>query len=44
MLWCREMFETLRLYVNQNLTSIPLIFVLGFYVRQVEKLNIQSIQ
>jgi hypothetical protein len=35
---CREMFETLRLYVNQNLTSIPLIFVLGFYVRNSSKL------
>lgn len=33
----REMFETLRLYVNQNLNSIPLIFVLGFYVSLIVK-------
>jgi len=28
----RELFETFRLYTNQNLRSIPLTFVLGFYV------------
>lgn len=28
----REIFETFRLYTNQNLRSIPLTFVLGFYV------------
>jgi len=28
----REIFEAFRLYTNQNLKSIPLTFVLGFYV------------
>jgi len=28
----RELFELFRLYTNQNLKSIPLTFVLGFYV------------
>ena len=28
----RELFESLRGYCHQNLKSIPLMFVLGFYV------------
>ena len=28
----RELFESLRLYCNENLKSVPLTFLLGFYV------------
>ena len=38
----RQLFEGLRGYCFQNLKSIPLMFVLGFYVSLVRKWSVQA--